>query len=66
MQTFRILYLHQNALEHTETIQAGDILEAIESASLSRRPECTAEIWSDKGKVGVVGPSLLSSVLGAE
>lgn len=64
MPAFRILYLHDSVLEHVETVHARDILEAIESASVSGRPDCTAEIWSEKGKVGIIGPSPLSSPAG--
>lgn len=64
METFRILYFRDSVLEETETVDACDVLEAIERAT-GRLPELRAEIWSTKGKVGVVGPSLTSRHGGA-
>ena len=55
MPTFRILYLRQSRLEHSETLSGLDLLEAIDKASYRVGPE-TAEIWSDQGKVGIVVP----------
>ena len=55
MPTFRILYLCQSRLEHSETLSGLDLLDAIDKASDRVGPE-TAEIWSDRGKVGVVAP----------
>ena len=55
MPTFRILYLRQSRLEHSETLSGLDLLDAIDKASDRVGPE-TAEIWSDQGKVGVVAP----------
>ena len=55
MPTFRILYLRQSRLEHTETLSGLDLLEAIDKAADHVGPE-TAEIWSDQGKVGIVAP----------
>jgi hypothetical protein len=55
MPTFRILYLRQSKLEHSETLSGLDLLDAIEKASDRVGPE-TAEIWSDQGKVGIVAP----------
>ena len=57
MQTFQILYLRQNVLEQSETVEVDDILEAIDHA-LARTPQLTAEIWTEKGKVAVLGASL--------
>ena len=55
MPTFRILYLRQSRLEHSETLSGLDLLNAIDKASDRVGPE-TAEIWSDQGKVGIVAP----------
>ena len=55
MPTFRILYLRQSRLEHSETLSGLDLLDAIDKASDRVGPE-TAEIWSDQGKVGIVAP----------
>lgn len=55
MPTFRILYLRQSRLEHSETLSDLDLLDAIDRASDRVGPE-TAEIWSDQGKVGIVAP----------
>lgn len=55
MPTFRILYLRQSRLEHSETLVDLDLLDAIDRASDRVGPE-TAEIWSDQGKVGIVAP----------
>ena len=55
MQTFRILYLRNCVLHRTETLDALDLLEAIDRAS-ERCGEETAEIWSANGKVGSVAP----------
>lgn len=63
METFQILYFRESVLEDTETIEALDLLEAIERAS-GRPPDLRAEIWSEKGKVGIVGPSMDSAVRG--
>jgi hypothetical protein len=55
MPTFRILYLRQSKLEHAETLSGLDLLDAIDKASDRVGPE-TAEIWSDRGKVGMIAP----------
>lgn len=55
MPTFRILYLRQSRLEHSETLSGLDLLDAIDKAADRVGPE-TAEIWSDQGKVGIVAP----------
>lgn len=56
MQSFRILYFRQSTLAHTEEVQVRDMLEAIEAAS-RKPPDMRAEVWSEKGRVGVVDPS---------
>jgi len=55
MPTFRILYLRESRLEHSETLSGLDLLDAIDKASDRVGPE-TAEIWSEQGKVGIVAP----------
>ena len=55
MQKFRVLYLRHNKLEHSESLTGLDLLEVIEKAS-KRVPDLSAEIWSERGKVGIVEP----------
>ncbi len=52
MQPFRILYFRQSVLKRAETVE-GDLLEVIDQAT-DHRSQDTAEIWSDRGKVGIV------------
>ena len=56
MQTFRILYFRESVLDSAEEVEVEDMLEAIEKAS-DKSPEITAEVWGERGRVGVVGPS---------
>lgn len=56
MQTFRILYFRESQLESTEKVRVRDVLEAIDKAS-RKSPELSAEVWSDKGRVGIIGPT---------
>ena len=56
MPLFRIYYFRHNVLEQTEEAEVRDVLEAIEHAS-GKDLEVHAEIWSEKGKVGVIGAS---------
>jgi hypothetical protein len=56
MPTFRIFYFRHNVLDDAEEVEARDVLEAVEKATM-KRPEAKAEIWSDKGKVGIIGMS---------
>ena len=56
METFRILYFLESVLEHAEEIEVRDILEAIDKAC-DKPPEFTAEVWSGRGRVGIVGPA---------
>ena len=51
MQKFRVLYLRHNKLEHSESLTGLDLLEVIEKAS-KRVPDLSAEIWSERGRVG--------------
>ena len=59
MPKFRILYLRNSVLEQAESVEAPDILSVIERAS-GRPSDVIVEIWSDKGRVGVIGPSPVS------
>jgi hypothetical protein len=54
--TFRIFYFRQHQFDHAEEVTAPDVLAAVEKAA-GLAPEVRAEIWSDKGKVGIIGPS---------
>ncbi len=56
MPTFQILYLRENVLDHSEEVQAGDLLDAIDQAMTKER-DLTAEIRSDGARVGLIGPS---------
>ena len=60
MQKFRVLYLRHNKLEHSESLTGLDLLEVIEKAS-KRVPDLSAEIWSERGRVGIVEPLPLTS-----
>ena len=53
MPRFRILYFRDNVLDRAEEVEVTDVLEAIERAS-HKPAEVTSEIWSDRGKAGVV------------
>lgn len=56
MRTFRMLYFQENVLEHAEEVVVCDILQAVEAAS-GKPPHLRVEIWSENGRVGVLGPS---------
>lgn len=56
MPTFRIFYFRHNILDHTEEVDVPSVVDAIQKAA-GKRPELKAEIWSAKGKVGIVGRS---------
>jgi hypothetical protein len=51
---FRIFYFKDSVLDQAEEIDARDVIEAIERAS-GKPPEVRAEIWSRKGRVGIIG-----------
>jgi hypothetical protein len=53
---FRIFYFQGSVLDQTEELDARDVLEAIERAS-GKPPKVSAEIWSEKGRVGIIGPA---------
>lgn len=56
MQSFRILYFRESVLDHAEEVRVCDVLEAIEKAS-HKPAHLRVEVWSDKGRVGEIGPS---------
>ena len=56
MPTFRIFYFRHNVLDEAEEVEVRDVLGAIEKAA-GKPPDVRAEIWSDKGRVGIIGPS---------
>ena len=56
METFRILYFRESVLEHAEEVEVRDVLEAIDKAC-GKPTDFTAEVWSEKGRVGIVGPA---------
>lgn len=62
MPTFQILYLRESVLDHSEEIDVCDLLEAIDQA-MTKAPDLTAEIRSNGGRVGLVGPSLNEDAL---
>ena len=56
METFRILYFRESVLERAEEVEVRDVLEAIDKAC-DKPAEFTAEVWSENGRVGIVGPA---------
>lgn len=54
--SFRIFYFRHSVLDHVEEFEVGDVLDAVRKAS-GNAPDLKAEIWSDKGKVGIIGTS---------
>jgi hypothetical protein len=56
MQTYRLLYLRDARLEDIREVQARDLVEAIGKAA-GQPPDVRVEVWSDKGRVGVVRTS---------
>lgn len=56
MQDFRILYFRDSVLEKAEEVRASDLLEAVGRAA-GQPPQVRVEVWSDRGRVGVIGPS---------
>jgi hypothetical protein len=56
MAAFRVFYFRHSVLDHAEEVEARDLLAAV--GKLSGTPsDLSIEIWSDKGKVGIVGPT---------
>lgn len=56
MPAFRIFYFRHSVLDSAEEVEACDLLQAIQKVS-GKPADLRAEIWSDKGKVGIVGPT---------
>src|SRR5690348_18404019 len=56
MPTFRIFYFRHSVLDHTEEVEAPNVIDAATRAS-GTSPDLKAEIWSDKGRVGIIGTS---------
>ena len=57
MQRFRIFYFRKNVLHHSEELQVRDMLDAVDLAR-GAEPDVRAEIWSERGRVGMLGPAL--------
>ena len=53
---FRIFYFRHNVLDHAEEVEGRHVLDAIEKTA-GKPSDLTAEIWSEKGKVGIIGRS---------
>lgn len=51
--SFRILYLRDHVLQSSELLTEADLLDAIDRAS-EKVHGTTAEVWSDRGKVGII------------
>jgi hypothetical protein len=58
VQTYRLLYFRDALLEDAQEVQARDLLEAIGKAA-GQPPDVRVEVWSDKGRVGVLRTSPL-------
>jgi hypothetical protein len=56
MPTFRIFYFRHNVLDHAEEVEAPSVVDAAARVS-GNPPDLEAEIWSDKGRVGIIGAS---------
>ena len=56
MQSFNLLYFHDNVLEHVEAIHVRDVLEAIEATS-GKPSHLRVEVWSERGRVAEIGLS---------
>ena len=56
MQKFQIFYFRENRLHHSEELQVRDMLDAVDLVRGSEA-DMRAEIWSDRGKGGVIGPA---------
>jgi hypothetical protein len=65
VQTYRILYLRESRLDHSELLPGLDLLDVIDRAT-EQANDRTAEIWSENGKVGIVDlPSATPPLLSA-
>jgi hypothetical protein len=58
MKTFRLLYFRESVLQQAEEVQVRDVLEAVQKAA-GQPPDVRVEVWSEKGRVGIIGPSPL-------
>ena len=56
MPAFRIFYFRHSVLDSAEEVEARDLLGTIQKVS-GKPPDLRAEIWSEVGKVGIVGPT---------
>ena len=54
METFRLLFFRGSLLERAEEVRAANVLDAIHGA-FGNPPDIRVEIWSDKGRVGLIG-----------
>jgi hypothetical protein len=55
MMAYRILYFRSSVLEDWETLEADNLLDALQAAS-SRAPDLTVELWGDRKKIAVFRP----------
>jgi hypothetical protein len=53
---FRIFYFRDSMLDHAEEVEARSVVDAVATIA-GKPPEVRAEIWSDSGRVGIIGPS---------
>ena len=58
MKCFRLLYLRDGLLVDAEEVRVRDLLEAVEKAA-GQPPDVRVEVWSESGRVAIVGPSPL-------
>ena len=56
MPTFRLLYFKESMLKNAEEVRARNILEAVQKAA-GQPPDIRVEVWSDRGRVGIIRPS---------
>ncbi len=55
MMAYRLLYFRSSVLEDWETLEAGNLLDALQAAS-GRAPDLTVELWGDRKKIAVFRP----------
>jgi len=55
MMAYRILYFRSSVLEDWETLEADNLLDALQAAS-ARAPDLTVELWGDRKKIAVFRP----------
>jgi hypothetical protein len=58
MQMYRLLYLRDARLEDVREVEARDVPDAI-AKTAGQPPDVRIEVWSDKGRVGIVRTSPL-------